>query len=155
MCIIVDINTFAEVFTPSSKGYTHYSIVGKHIRSNKSKLIIGGTKFLSELSYVLPVLEELKIAGQVVTADTSEVDKLYEKIKARSKDSRFNDEHIVALSCVTHAKIVCTQDSNLSMHLRTRDFYNNGMDRPNIFNSKSSPKLIPQGGFKKTCLLCR
>lgn len=154
MCIIVDINAFPDVFVPSSVGYPHFSHVGKHIRSGKSRLIIGGTKFLGELKYLV-ILNELKNADQLRIADKSIVDALQVEIERRIYDPAFNDQHIVALSCVTRTKLVVTKDVNLQRHLRAREFYNSGIARPNIYNERSPTSLIPPGNFSGQCLLCR
>lgn len=154
MCIIVDVNTFSDVFIPSSAYYKHFSPIEKHITSGKSKLIIGGTKFINELSY-REVLVELKRANKLVVADKSAVDSLHRKIEHAITDPKFNDQHIVALSCVSRARLVCTKDINLQKHLRNRAFYNRGIDRPNIYNEKSPLSTIPSGSFVKKCLLCK
>lgn len=154
MCIIVDINTFSHVFVPGSDEYSHFSPIGKHIRSNKSKLIVGGAKFLSELKF-LAILSELKKADQLVVANSEEVDSMQKLIEEKIMDPAFNDQHIVALASVSRARLVVTKDNNLQKHLRARAFYNRGFDRPNIYNQQSPSSLIPNREFPKKCLLCK
>jgi len=153
MCIIVDVNTFSSVFDKNSLDHIHFSPVEDHIKKGKSKLIVGGTKFLAELKY-RSLLAELNRANKIVVANKEEVDSLQLEIESRVKGID-NDHHIIALSCVARAKVVCTKDSNLQKYLRNREFYNRGMDRPKMFNSKSPSTVLPAGPFKKTCLLCR
>lgn len=153
MCIIVDINTFASVFDKTSFDHSQFKPIKQHIDRRHSKLIVGGTKFLDELKY-RGILAELNKSNKIVLADKEAVDKLQLEIE-RHITGIDNDHHIIALSCVSRAKIVCTKDSNLQHHLRKRAFYNSGMDRPNIFNSKSPSSIVPPGHFKKKCLLCR
>ena len=96
----------------------------------------------------------MKDAGKVVEGDKEAVDKLESTIATRFKDPLFNDKHIVALSYVTNARLVCTKDSVLQSYLKAKEFYSKGKKKPKIFNSKSKPKTIPTGSFNPTCALC-
>lgn len=158
MCIIVDVNVFPSVFSPSNATYAHFNQVEKHIRSGKSKLIWGGTKFTNELSNnfnTLRVISELNRQNLVVKADDISVDALESKIKKAFSDPELDDEHIVALSCVSNARLVCTRDKGLTKYLKRREFYNKGLTLPKIFNDKSAASIVPSGSFKPTCKFCK
>ncbi|HET6747055.1 MAG TPA: hypothetical protein VFH06_03055 [Candidatus Saccharimonadales bacterium] len=157
MCIIVDINTLASVFKTSSADHGQFAPVLSHIRSRKSNLIIGGSKFEAELKLnkeFYKILSIMKSNGQAVEADRSRVDSLEASIAAKFSDPLFNDKHIVALCYISNARLVCTKDLVLQSYIKKRDFYNKGKTPAKVFNSKSPAKIVPGGSFKPKCGLC-
>ena len=48
MCVIVDTNAFAAVFNANANNHDEFAPVLDWIISGKGKLVIGGTKYMSE-----------------------------------------------------------------------------------------------------------
>jgi predicted nucleic acid-binding protein len=157
MCIIVDINTFASVFSTSSNDHSQFKPILNHINNRGSCLIIGGTTFLCEVNKAkkyTKIIAELTKSRRLVKANDKLVDEFEACLVKKFTDPKFNDKHIVALASVSGARVVCTKDTILQNYLKKSEFYQNGKSAPNIYNERSRPRTLPTGKFKPKCSIC-
>ena len=61
MCVIVDTNAVAAVFNANANNHDEFAPVLDWIISGKGKLVIGGTKYMSELARTKKYLSFVQI----------------------------------------------------------------------------------------------
>lgn len=157
MCIIVDANVFPAVFIEENPGHSQYLPVEKHIRANKSKLIIGGAHYDKEMPReYLQLIEDLARMNCVIAVNDDLVNQLEDEIKTKYPDPKFNDPHIIALAFLSNARILCTRDVRSKLKDYMCQFYNGkrGKKRPAIYNDTTPHNVIPPGRFNPPCKYC-
>src|SRR5215212_7875636 len=100
MCLIIDTCCLARVFDRKNSEHAPFAPILDWITVGKGRIIYGGTKYMKELSEArkfLGMVTELSRAGRAISLPQQEVDDFAAAAKSREPDSRFNDEHIVAL----------------------------------------------------------
>jgi predicted nucleic acid-binding protein len=155
MCIVIDTNAFAKVFTPHNAEHDNYKPVFDWILHGKGKLILGGTKYeLEEIRNKMPkyvgLLAELARARKVHRVDTVRVDSEAAKLEEFcTKDH--DDPHIVALCIVSKTKILCTGDERSHSFVKNKNHYPKGQKPPKIYTNKTHADLLTPDTLKPCC----
>ena len=150
MCIIIDSCTIPDFFDSSN---ADYEPIRKWIYTKNGKMVVGGTKYSSELrklSKYLRLIAELSRQGRVVTIDRDSVDNAQREIKIIEPKSDFNDPHIVALVEVSGCRIVCTLDNKSDKYLKDNRFYRKAK-KPSIYKNASHSHLLCDKNIVSVC----
>ena len=150
MCLIIDSCTIQVVFGSSN---SDYEPIRKWIYEENGKMIIGGTKYISELSKLskyLRFIAELSRQGKVVTINKKSVDKTQRKIKNIEPKKDFDDSHIVALVEESGCRIVCTLDKKSDKYLKDNRFYKKAR-KPSIYRNASHSHLLCEKNIVAVC----
>ena len=125
MCAIVDVNVAHEVFgdSPSLPAEKFY----EWLESGSGRLVVGG-KLLRELEETSPDFRRwgatAQLAGKMITVDEREVEARTRKIEREGAISS-NDPHILALAQVSGARLLYSNDRDLSNDFRDRRLIDN------------------------------
>lgn len=149
MCVIVDANTFSEVFRNASS----YPDLLDAIVKGKLRLAYGG-RIIDEYKRTrdaLLVVLQLERQGKVKKFDRSQVDAEEQKVKT-SGLCKSTDTHVIALARVSSARLLCTRDSELM-----DDFRNTLILQPKgkIYIGTSQHLLLARACYYQNCSLCK
>ena len=151
MCLIVDVNTFPNVFSGNDKDFAP---VKDWILKSSGKMIIGGTKYREEIAklpkYARPLAELLK-ANKIVKIDDEIVDQREGVIQKLSASGDFDDQHLVALADESCCKVICSLDRRADRFIRDKKFYAKSPSVPSIYRSKSHVKLLCDKNIVAKC----
>jgi predicted nucleic acid-binding protein len=160
MCIIIDTNVFADVFSKESANHSDFEPVLNWIRKGHGKIVYGGTKYKNELNQskkYVTIFRLFSDARRVVPISNNLVDEkeneLRLKIPEKDLITKFNDPHIVAIVIVSKCKIVCTLDIGLSELLKISN-YPEGVDIPLIYSNKSNRDILNHNNIAECCKPC-
>ena len=139
MCAIIDINAAVEALarTRSEAARRFLGSIG----SKKLKLVMGGTKYGTEIKKNRRIVEYLEMArsnGCVRRVDDERVDSAEAKM-IRNENCVSDDEHIIALAQVSGARLLYSNDADLG-----QDFKNSNLvqgTRGRIYTTRRSPKI--------------
>lgn len=123
MCLIVDANRAHVLF--GQPGSDVAAAVWKWLR--KDGILIYGGQLAAELGRTagaLRLLAELRRSGRAVKESDVDIAREEERIKA-SGECASNDQHVIALACVSGARVLYTEDKTLM-----KDFVNTRLLRP-------------------------
>jgi hypothetical protein len=126
MCLIIDTCCLTKVFDPKNQQHAPFAPVLHWITVGRGRMIYGGTKYNHELRQVrriVPIIAELNRARRAISLPRQDVDDLALTAKNREPDSRFNDEHIVALVIASRCRLICTDDKQAIPYLKRKEFY--------------------------------
>ena len=126
MCAIVDKNVFHELWeqggTPAGQGFRRV------IESGRIPLAFGGTMLRHEVatpgksSRMKAWIQQLQSAGRLVRVADDEVDQRTQDLSsgdtATSSFVRSDDPHIIALADISHARLLYTNDKDLTDDFR-------------------------------------
>jgi hypothetical protein len=134
MCLVIDANCFGLVFAKAKNGFTP---IRTWIEQGDGCMIYGGTKYNRELrdGGALPFVAELSRGRKAANVPTDTVDQIAAQLKAKFPESKFNDEHIVALVVASRCCVVCSNDQTAIAYLKRVDVFADyaGVKRPKIF----------------------
>jgi len=134
MCLVIDANCFALVFSKTANGFTPVRV---WIYKGRGRMIYGGTKYNQELAAagMLPLLKELSTSRRAAHISNVTVDTIAAELKLKFPARKFNDEHIVALVIASRCRVVCTHDRTAIDYLKRPDVFAGyaGVKRPKIF----------------------
>lgn len=145
MCVIIDTNTLSCVFNPKDERHEDFLPVLNWIVKGKGKLIMGGSKYMKELSRArkfLPIINKLKKSSKVYIADKDKVDTKENEIKARIPDPDFDDPHLPAIAIVGKCKVICTCDTRSYRFVTNRALYSQKSDIPKYYSKKKNAVLL-------------
>jgi predicted nucleic acid-binding protein len=155
MCIVIDTNAFAKVFTTTNAEHDDFKPVLDWILRGKGKLILGGTQYekieiREKMPKYLGVLANLARAGKIHRVDTARVDSEAAKLEPfRTKDH--DDPHIVALCIVSKTKVLCTGDDRSHSFVKDKRHYPKGQRPPKIYTNKAHTDLLTPDMLKPCC----
>jgi len=144
MCIVIDANTIACVFEEDCKKHNDFRPVKNWIYEGGGKMVVGGTKFKSEIYGMrkyAKVFKLLKDARKLCEIVDSEVDNKEQAILKMTAMTNCNDQHVIALISVSGCRLVCSEDKASFKYLKDCRFYPKGK-RPKIYSSKANKKLL-------------
>ena len=145
MCLVIDTCCLARVFDPKNAEHDDFIPVLEWISTGKGKMIYGGTKYKTELQSAkkyLRFLTELEKKRRLVVLKDMEIDPIAESLKLEVPDTRFDDEHIVAIVIVSKCRIVCTTDKRAIPYIKRKGFYSkHGVRPPKIYSRKRHRNL--------------
>jgi len=85
MCLVIDINAIPCVFNSKTDCHPEFVFVKKWLHEvEKTRLVMGGTKYLAELSKMnqyLPYLAELRRARKIAVIDKQKIDDEENRLK--------------------------------------------------------------------------
>ncbi len=142
MCIIIDTNAFASVFSKSSKDHKEFACIFDWVRKNqKAKFVYGGDKYYEELwgaNKYFDLLENLRMQGSVQLINHTLVNQYQLKLKAEWPED-FNDTHLAAIVEVSGCRLICTKEEKARKYLEKEKVYCNSKV-PKIFRSKNTDR---------------
>jgi hypothetical protein len=146
MCIVIDINTLASVFSESAEDHCKFAPVADWILNGRGFLVYGGTKYMRELHKTkkyLDFVKQLQVARKAVVIDQLAVDKREKEIISITVDTDCDDQHIIAIHCVSGCRLLCSKDSRSYKFVRNRMNYPKGVKRPAIYcGRRSNSRLL-------------
>ena len=145
MAIIIDTNTFAEVFIRTSKDHHEFAPVLEWLLNGKGSAVYGGSTYLKELKKAakfIPVFRLLKETGKVIEGDSANIDDVEKSIKTTVNDPDFDDPHLAAIIIDTKCKILCTKDTRSLKFLKDKNIYPNGVSKPAYYTSCKNSNLL-------------
>ena len=146
MCVIVDTNCFANVFSKTSERHKEFEPVLDWILNGKGKLIYGGTKYITELSKAPKYLRFINILkakkNKVIVVDKEEVDEEQQRISALITDDDFDDPHLPAIVNVSRCRIICSSDTRSVKFVTDPKLYHNGVHPPVYYTGSRNEDLL-------------
>ena len=101
--IVIDMDTLSRVFNEDNSEHDEYEPLCKSILSKRKKIAYGGEKYNDELEKAgtyLRLFNEFKKTGTAIQLDDDEVNENEKDIKRKTKNTNFNDQHIIAIVIV-------------------------------------------------------
>lgn len=146
MCFVLDVNAFHLMFKSNSSGHADFKPLLDWLYDHpRTCLVIGGTRYRQELDAVqkyIGYLVELKRARKLREIIDDIVDAEEERLKKVFRHRDFDDQHIVALFCVSGCMIFASHDKRADPFIKMKELYPKGQKRPHIYrNSKHSSLL--------------
>lgn len=125
MCIIID-NDIVSGVLGESIDPDYCDIIDILLRPTSKLRIVYGGKLLDEYNshYILDTLQVLDEAGKTNPIDRSLLETEISRLETRGA-CQSNDQHIIALAILSHARILCSNDKELM-----RDFTDRTLLRP-------------------------
>ena len=141
MCMIIDTNVIACVFSSDNIKHNQFKPVLKWFLYDKAKIILGGkllTKELGEkhLCRFLPLMKEFAILNKVHYINNEQVDEKEDEIRTKEQDSDFDDPHIISLAILSKAKIICSDDSRSFKYIAKIKEYDSSSIPPKIYTTQ-------------------
>lgn len=139
MCMIVDANVIPCVFSSKNSKHDDFRPVLKWLLYSRAKIILGGKLYTKEIvekqkSYV-PLMLELRKFNKIHFIDNDLVNTKEEEINDKESDPDFDDPHIIALSILSRAKIICSDDSRSFKFIKKMKEYDSDCVMPKIYTS--------------------
>lgn len=145
MCIVVDINALALVFSPESKKHAEFSPVRKWVEEGRGFVVYGGTSYKAELAETyryLRLIRQMRDGGQAVSIRDSVVDALEEDVRQKTQGTQCNDQHIIGLLGAARCSLLCSGDSRSFKFVKDRRLYPKGMPRVRVYSSSRNANLL-------------
>lgn len=160
MCIIIDTNTWAEVFDATAEKHTEFEPVYAWIAGENGigKMVCGGATYRKEIpKKYLRLLKLYNDRRKTIMVSDEDVDAKEAELKAMLEHRDFDDPHIVALVCVSGCRLVCTQDDRAipfitGKHEDAKQFYPKKFPRPKIYRSSKNADLLIEKNIPKQYL---
>jgi hypothetical protein len=140
--MLIDANLITVVFNRNNERHTMYKPVLEWFVMGKARIVIGGgryyrTEIKERLASYVPILTELSRLNKTHWFPGEAVDELTIHIKRLETRSDFDDPHIVALLCISKAKIFCSEDERAFQFVKDKKFYPRGQETPKILSLKT------------------
>lgn len=145
MAIIIDTNTFADVFVRSSKDHKQFAPVLDWIINGKGLAVYGGKKYISELRKAhkfIKIFRFLKESGKIIEGNSTIIDKLEQEVIDKVKDKKFDDPHLAAIVIATKCMLICTKDTRSVIFVKRPDLYPKGIKIPAYYISSKNSNLL-------------
>lgn len=143
--LLIDSNVIAAVFDPGHARFNDYRPIYDFLYRHRGVVVSGGTKYTTELGRVasaLKALKELRSAGQVRVYPSADVDAEERRIAALAPPPACDDQHIIALVCVSRARVVASDDKRADEYIKRKDLYPAGVKRPSIYRRSGHSRLL-------------
>jgi hypothetical protein len=140
--MLIDANLIAVIFNKNNERHAVYKPVLEWFVMGRAKIVIGGGRYYrneikERLASYMPILTELSRLNKTHRFPDKTVDELTSHIKSIESKSDFDDPHIVALLCVSKAKIFCSEDERSFQFVKDKRFYPKGQEAPKILSLKT------------------
>jgi predicted nucleic acid-binding protein len=160
MCIIIDTNTWAEVFDASAKEHNEFKPVLDWIAGENGigRIVCGGTTYRNEIpKKYLRLFKLYNDRRKTIMVNDEDVDAKEAELKAILEHRDFDDPHIVALVFVSGCRLVCTQDDRAipfitGKHQEAKKFYPKRFIKPKIYRSSKNADLLIEKNIPKQYL---
>ena len=142
------------MFKTSDPNHLNFVPIRNWICSGPGKLVIGGTKYKSELMAVRSILScilELERQGKVIRVCDVDVDSDETIVKKIEPANNFDDPHLVALIRLTGCKLICIIDPRAHKFLRSPRFYSSPKNRPSLYTRSKNSTLLTIKNIGRCC----
>jgi predicted nucleic acid-binding protein len=157
MCIVIDTNTWAEIFDASSTNHADFKPVKDWIIEGKGKVVYGGNTYIAEIpSRFRKLLKILNSAGKTVSIPNEPVNAQEEIAKNKISHPDFDDPHIVALIIVSKCRLISTNEKRAIPYFKDEErlLYPKKILRPKIYHCADNKDLLIDKNIAKICLPC-
>jgi len=150
VCIVLDANVFASVFSVDSALHHQFKPVLDWItkKGTGGRVVFGGTKYKRELAEAPKyrrIFLQLKNAGRAVEINQDRVDARETELLMVTRGTDCDDQHLIAILCVSGCMLVCSLDRRAYCHIRNRHNYRGRRKVPKIYNSARHRRLLHRG----------
>lgn len=146
MCIIIDTNCLADVFSSKSKKHKAFKPVLDWIINGIGKMVVGGTKYRSEIEKNDKVRKLVSVLNQkakkVILLDDRNVDLWQRKIEKLITDTDFDDPHLPAMVIVGKCQLICSGDTRSIKYVCRKDIYPKGISIPKYYTKANNKDLL-------------
>jgi hypothetical protein len=145
MCIVIDMNTLASVFNPSSSDHAQFQPVLEWIQEGRGKIVYGGSHYKEELNRsgrYRRVIIELKSKRKVAEIEQLAVDERERQLGEKILEKDCDDRHIIAILCVSGCKLVCSNDKRSYRFIKDKSNYEGKRRVPSIYCKRRNKTLL-------------
>jgi hypothetical protein len=145
MSIVVDLNTLPSVFDPYSTDHAQFKPVHNWILFGRGRAVFGGSKYKLELTRTfkyLRLFRRLKEAHRAIEIKQDMVDAKEAKLIESTEGKDCDDQHLIAILCVSRCILLCSQDKRSYKFIKTREFYDKDHRGPKIYSSLRNATLL-------------
>ena len=145
MCIVVDINTLAPVFSEKCAQHEGFRPVKEWIEKGRGFLVFGGTQYKKELLKTyryLRLIRQMRDSGRAVAIRDDLVDAAEVEVIEKTKGADCDDQHIIAILGTSRCPLFCSNDSRSYEFIKDKSLYPKDMARVRIYSSKKNQKLL-------------
>ncbi len=121
MCVIIDMNVWPDLCSDATR--TRFGKVRAWLDTDEGRVVFGGTKYREEVGRIHAAVQLLAAyaqAGRAIQYKDAPIDDEAARIE-REEQTRSNDQHILALACISGARILCTDDKKLMSDFKNRE----------------------------------
>lgn len=144
--IVIDTNSLSHVFDESNNEHAEYKPLHDSIFKHRNlKIVYGGKKYNAELTKARryrKLFSILKTAGIVFPLDNDNVNQHETTLIKKTKSTRFNDQHIIAIVIEGKCNIICSKDSNAYPFFKDKNLYPSRFKRPGIYNGLGARSIL-------------
>lgn len=157
MCLVIDTNVIASVFSSKSAEHDEFKPVLDWIKYGNGKLVLGGSTYKKELknSKYLKLINKYDKARKVVKISDDEVDAIQHDLKLLVNNKKFDDSHLAAIITVSKCRIICTKDDKSHRFILDRELYPKGVKPPKIYKRASNKNLLIDKNIVQACVPCQ
>lgn len=127
MCIVIDTNAVAPVFSSDDVEHADFEPVLRWILDGKGKLVFGGATYKKEvferMGKYRRFIVELQRRGKCVVLDHAAVDEAERRVRAAEPSPDFDDPHLVAIFDVSGCLLLCSTDKRAHRFVKDRKLY--------------------------------
>lgn len=145
MCIVIDAGALASVFNPSCTEHAEFKPVADWILKGRGRAVFGGTKYKTELARArryLRLFLQLKIQGRAIEIRGDLVDAREAALVEMTRGSDCDDQHIIAILCVSKCLLLCSQDGRSYCFVKDKRNYPKKQKVPRIYSSHKNRDLL-------------
>lgn len=146
MCVVIDINTLAAVFTEANAQHAEFSAIKRWIDQRRGVVVYGGTQYKKELSRAeryMRLLRQMRDAGQAVAIVDAAVDAIEDAVLEKTKGTECDDQHVIALLAAARCNLLCSVDRRSFPFVKDRSLYPRGALLPvKIYSSARNENLL-------------
>jgi hypothetical protein len=145
MAVIIDANCIANVFSKSSVKHPEFKPVFEWIVLGKGIMIVGGTKYQSELIKLkkyFTIIRYLKEVGKVHNGDNQNIDDYQLTVEGLRTTMDFDDPHLPAMIVDTKCRIICSEDTRSIPYVTDSKYYPKGIKTPVYYTSSRNKNLL-------------
>ena len=144
--IVVDADSLSRVFDKTNSEHAEYEpLYDGLFKHGNLTIAYGGKKYCTELekaSRYRKLFSELRTAGIVIPLDNVNVNLIEKNIMTRTKDTGFNDQHIIAIVIEGNCRIICSRDSEAYPFFQNKNLYPKRFKRPKIYKGLGSRSIL-------------
>ncbi|WP_405567189.1 hypothetical protein [Polaribacter sp. Asnod6-C07] len=145
MAVIIDANCIANVFSKSNEKHSEFEPIFEWIVRGKGIMIIGGSKYQSELKKLNKyntIIRFLREVGKVYSGDKAKIDEHQLGIEELRDNEDFDDPHLPAIIIDTRCRIICSEDTRSIPYVTDSKYYPKGIKTPVYYTSSRNKNLL-------------
>jgi len=147
MCMLIDANLISVFFNRNNERHKAYKPALDWIIKGRAKIVLGGGRYYQEelkthFPSYLSLFTELSRLNKTHWFPDKTINELTIQIRQNEQDPDFDDPHIIALLCVSKAKIFCSEDERSFRFVKDKKFYPERQEPPKIFSLKTHESAL-------------